>query len=191
MKLINKKPRFKSGDTVYVILMNEIEKTYIRSAICELLYCTEKKEEYIIFTGWYDVGIFTFTKTLSPSLIQDKFIYKTNKEALKMIKWYPAKLTEEQWLLAVGDRDISDGPGNIEDGCDLPIGDSNDGTSEIRSLLLLVKKNKGCTELSRIQLQNQINSCPNRPESLNNPKSNLSKLLKQLKLKWKGSENVL
>lgn len=184
---IYSKPQFKSGDTVFVILNSpqspKVEKTYIRSAICQII--GRHGEEFVSFSDWYDIGIITFSGNLSPSLIHAKFVFKTEKEAKKMVEWHPVTLTEKQWLLAVGNRDIADGPGNIDDGCDLLISETNDGTSELRTLLLLAKINKGIMELDKTGIQNWISICPNRPKALNDPKSNLSKLFKQLNLKWK------
>lgn len=88
-------------------------------------------------------------------------------------------------MKCIGDRKLEDGTiGNINDGCELLIGCVNDGTSEIRTLFEQCKDDKGLMELDRLKLQNIIKKCYNRPETLNDPKSLMSRLLKQLDIKW-------
>ena len=190
LKWAFEKPVYKAGDEVWVISaiigQSKVNKTAVRKVPVNICYDDELR-----WDGWYDISLLTFPGDyLPPSWIYHWYVFNNEKDAKKAAKWYSVDFTDEEWLKCIGDRKIPhDLPGSIEN-CELVIGCVNDGTSDIRDLLIGCKENKGLMEIDRQRLENYINNCYNRPESLDNPKSLMSSLLKQLKIKWSKNETV-
>lgn len=188
---IEPKPQFNSFDEVYVASNGQgwsrVLNTTIRSVPVDYFKFEDNgKQEFLRWNGWYDLNSLTFPSDYVPvGWCQQRYVFKTKAEAEKAAKWWPVTLNPTEWLKICGDRKAKSDTAHSIENCELTIGCVNDGTSEIRSSLYKIQEDEGVMEVDRNILQLLIKRCANRPEALDNKESCITKLFKQLNLKWK------
>lgn len=176
-------PNFELDSLVYVVCgPNEVVKTTICSfrglifndlRLGTMAIAKEARISKLILNDYF--------KEIEYEYVPFLYLTKTEEEATELAQWIPVSLTDNEWLLSIGDRDIKeDLPGNIEDGCEL--GQCCANISEIRDVFIKCKEKGGMIELERRELKDRLeHSCHDMPEE----HEILDKILKQLNLEWK------
>ncbi len=197
---LSEEPEFKSGDKVYVINKHygSIHETVVRTVPVEILFDKDNEgggTNYLKFSGFYKVGIIRWEreKYINPTWHEARYFFASKEKAIEMGRFWPVKLSDEEWLDCIGDRQIIDGPGNTSDGCELTACCA--AISDIRDALIEIKFDKGVCEVDRLILKGLLED-HEHIETVGfgaaSPKSQtpiLSKLLGMLELTW-NSTNV-
>lgn len=190
------RPDYRAGQEVWVVYVLAPEsprkvKSVVRTVPAS--YFNDGAREWLSWDGWYDLSTFTWPENHPPTWAFKWYVFDNQRDATAAAKWWPCKFSDEEWLQAIGDRDIRDDrTGNIHEPgrCDLPIGTVNDGTSRIRSELSRCRKVGGMMNVDRLRLADMIVACEYRPEALGKPDSALGKVLAALDLQWPNKENA-
>jgi hypothetical protein len=173
----------RSGDKIFVVYDGRVTESMIHGVPVDIIW--NKKEPVLVWKGWYDISLFLGGEGVPLTWCRAKYIFTSKEEAEKAAYWWKVEVSEEEWLLAIGDRKIkSPEAGNIDDGCELLIGEIGDGTSKIRNWLMKAKERGGLMEIDRQHVQELIDGCWTYPEALDNADSKLGLVLKQLGLTW-------
>jgi hypothetical protein len=106
-------------------------------------------------------------------------LVKTEEEAKRLTQFHKVELTDEQWYQAIGDRDEDE---SLED-CELS--DCCSTISEIRTLLITCKENKGLIVWETEILQSLLSDHSSYEQT-----QILDKIFKQLDVDWSGYDNV-
>lgn len=188
---IEPKPEFNSFDEVYVANngkgWSRVDKTTVRSVPVDYFEFEDKGEKhtFLKWSGWYELSLLTFQQKYLPATwCNSRYVFKTKTEAERAAKWWPVTLTKAEWLKVCGDRKAKEEAEHSIENCELTIGCVNDGTSTIRDCLYKVQEDEGMMEVDRNILQLVIKNCENRPAALDDKGSCITKLFKQLNLKW-------
>ena len=190
-----RKPDFVEGQKVFVIRAHKgfsrVLDTRVRCIPVNLIkkndllvradVATEEELNgfFVIWSGYYDMDTLNLSDKYTPiGWWESEFVFSTEAEATNFAKWHSAEFTDEEWKLALGEREV----GNWLENCELKMGDINDGTSELRDLLYQVQERKGCMEIHRQEMQGILDGGRNRPSALDNPESVLSRVFAALNL---------
>ncbi|MBT4166154.1 hypothetical protein HOE04_03895 [archaeon] len=175
IKLI--KPKFEIHQTVYIpqknqpqtnkIIRYNLEVGKVKDRLLGRLKSYEMEDMVSLREGTEISGTFS---------IQGYHIYSDKKKAEEASKFLPVIANEEQWKLAVGDRNIKDkdSPYNINNSDLLPCCGS---ISEARDILLYCKNTQGLIIHERDELRNELFNTHDHDFQKDSP---LSKILSQL-----------
>lgn len=165
------KPKFRVGDAVWVIYGREPLRARVLSIVFELRR-TSTGNLGLICTG-YRLDIANLDSR-DWSFRQDQ-IYAGQRTARRLAKWHPVGgITEQEWLAAIGDRDLED---SIES-CEMSICCAV--ISECRDILIECRQNGGLIERDLRTLALLLSEHDN--PMLNGHRPSLSKILGQFGL---------
>lgn len=173
---------FKLDERVWIVCSpNHIMNTTIKGFYC-LIYDGGKKG---IIASPRGVRVDNFIlddyfKDMDDSNVPLKYLTKDEEKAIGWMKFYPVSMTDEEWLLSIGDRDKEENEkGNIEDGCEL--GQCCASISNIRDQLTACKEKGGIIGWEVEQLQLTIDESHH---DMPGEHKLLDKIFKQLNVSW-------
>jgi hypothetical protein len=174
------KPRFAIGQIIYVPQKDEVVSSPILGYDARI-----GQEDGKLLGGITGYHIQNFVSVRRgddsdfTSVIRAGDFYEDQKKAQEASKFLDAKLDEEAWRIAIGDRDVQDedSPYSLEN-CNLP--PCCDEISEARDILLLCKKEGGLIVHDRDELARYLFGSHDFEYDAQSP---IGKVIEQLQVK--------